>query len=120
MSVSVADGQTGVVGDAVDFTFSARNDGNVTLTGVVIADELPGLSEISLVWPGAVGVLETVFVTLLGKQVDKPQLLAALLLYRAVYYLAPLAIAGVLYLGVEWRARRAAGAAPDIAPSGSA
>lgn len=70
--------------------------------------------------PGAVGVLETVFVTLLGEQVDKPELLAALLLYRAVYYLAPLAIAGVLYLGVEWRARRAAGAAPDIAPSGSA
>ncbi|ACZ20874.1 conserved repeat protein [Sanguibacter keddieii DSM 10542] len=56
-SAALADGQTGVVGDAVDFTFSARNDGNVTLTGVVIADELPGLSEISLVWPGAVGVL---------------------------------------------------------------
>jgi uncharacterized membrane protein YbhN (UPF0104 family) len=68
--------------------------------------------------PGAVGVLETVFVTLLGDQVAKPELLAALLLYRFVYYLAPLAIAGVLYFYLEWRVRRAAGVAPAIASSG--
>ncbi|UGS26861.1 DUF11 domain-containing protein [Microbacterium resistens] len=47
----------GAVGDVVTFAFTATNTGNVTLTGVGISDELPGLSEIAYTWPGEAGVL---------------------------------------------------------------
>ena len=43
--------------------------------------------------PAGLGVLEAVFVACLGTQVAPGQLLAALLSYRAVYYLLPLAYA---------------------------
>ncbi|WP_426624234.1 DUF7507 domain-containing protein [Leifsonia sp. McL0607] len=53
----LAAGATGVVGDMVDYTFTATNTGNVTLTGVTIADPLPGLSPLAFAWPGASGTL---------------------------------------------------------------
>ncbi|WP_307224552.1 DUF7507 domain-containing protein [Microbacterium arborescens] len=51
--------KTGVVdGDRISYEFRAANTGDVTLSGVSIADALPGLSEISYgAWPGASGVL---------------------------------------------------------------
>ena len=52
-----ADGTTGQVGDRLNYTFTVTNSGNVTLTGVEITDPLPGLSGLTYVWPGAVGVL---------------------------------------------------------------
>ncbi|RJF99279.1 lysylphosphatidylglycerol synthase domain-containing protein [Noviherbaspirillum saxi] len=58
--------------------------------------------------PAGLGVLEAVFVTLLSDQVSKSELLAALLTYRAIYYLAPLAVATVVYLLVEAVARKKA------------
>jgi hypothetical protein len=58
--------------------------------------------------PAGLGVLEAVFVALLSAQVPEGQLLAALLTYRAIYYLAPFAIALVLYLLTEARRRPAA------------
>ncbi|CAN5331530.1 lysylphosphatidylglycerol synthase domain-containing protein [soil metagenome] len=55
--------------------------------------------------PGGLGVLETVFVTLLGDEIDTPTLLAALLTYRAIYYLVPLLIASTLFIVFEARMR---------------
>jgi hypothetical protein len=63
--------------------------------------------------PAGLGVLEAVFVTLLGSQVPQGQLLAALLAYRAVYYLAPLGVAGLLYLGLEAKAKGGAARRPS-------
>jgi glycosyltransferase 2 family protein len=57
--------------------------------------------------PAGLGVLEAVFVTLLSHRLPQAQLLAVLLTYRAVYYLAPLALAAVLYLMMEFRSRPA-------------
>ncbi|MCI0155682.1 DUF11 domain-containing protein [Leifsonia shinshuensis] len=54
---ALAAGATGAVGDTVDYTFTATNTGNVTLTGVTITDPLPGLSALAYTWPGAVGTL---------------------------------------------------------------
>lgn len=51
--------------------------------------------------PAGLGVLEAVFITLLSPPMAQSTLLAALLVYRAVYYLVPLAIAALLYLGFE-------------------
>lgn len=53
--------------------------------------------------PGGLGVLEAVFVTLLSRQVPTSELLAALLAYRGIYYLAPLAVATAMYLYLETR-----------------
>jgi uncharacterized membrane protein YbhN (UPF0104 family) len=59
--------------------------------------------------PAGLGVLEAVFLSLLGGAHPVNELLAALLAYRAVYYLGPLVIAGVAYLALELAARRRLG-----------
>lgn len=55
--------------------------------------------------PGGLGVLEAVFLALLSPQLSQDRLLGALLAYRALYYLLPLILATLLYLGTELRAR---------------
>lgn len=61
--------------------------------------------------PAGLGVLEAVFIALLSHQVPRSELLAALLTYRAIYYLAPLAVATLVYLLVEVRVRQKGAAA---------
>lgn len=56
--------------------------------------------------PAGLGVFEAVFIALLSHRISEGQLLAALLGYRALYYIGPLAIAGAMYLVMELRARR--------------
>jgi uncharacterized membrane protein YbhN (UPF0104 family) len=56
--------------------------------------------------PGGLGVLEGVFVLALGEDVAPHLLVAALLAFRALYYVIPLAVAGVLYLALEAGARK--------------
>jgi hypothetical protein len=55
--------------------------------------------------PAGLGVFEFVFVALLSHVVSESSLIAALLGYRAVYYILPLMIAAVLYLWMEFRAK---------------
>lgn len=56
--------------------------------------------------PAGLGVLEAVFVLTLGGTLAKSEILAALLTYRAIYYLAPLAGAVLVYAVLELRSRR--------------
>lgn len=56
--------------------------------------------------PAGLGVLEAVFIALLSHQLPKHELLAALLAYRLFYYLAPLALAALLYLVAEISAKK--------------
>ncbi len=56
--------------------------------------------------PAGLGVLEAVFVALLGTTLGASPVLAALIAYRALYYLLPLVIAAVAYFVLEARARR--------------
>ena len=75
--------------------------------------------------PAGLGVLETVFVLILGATIPRPDLLAALLTYRAIYYLGPLLLALLVYVTLEMRSRgaRARGAkyaAAQIGRGGSA
>jgi glycosyltransferase 2 family protein len=51
--------------------------------------------------PAGLGVLEAVFAVALGSQLGTPAVLAALLTYRAIYYLIPLAVAVPAYLMLE-------------------
>jgi uncharacterized membrane protein YbhN (UPF0104 family) len=57
--------------------------------------------------PGGLGVIEAVILTLLGTRFARHDLLAALLAYRALYYLMPLSVALPLYLHLEARPSRA-------------
>lgn len=56
--------------------------------------------------PAGLGALEAVFIVLLGSRIAQADLLAALLAYRALYYLAPLLLAAVVYVAFESRGRR--------------
>ncbi|WP_439950950.1 DUF7507 domain-containing protein, partial [Microbacterium hydrocarbonoxydans] len=53
----LAPGAAGRAGDVVTFTYVLTNEGNVSLSGVVLADALGGVSAPSYVWEGAAGVL---------------------------------------------------------------
>ena len=69
----------------------------VTFLGAFLLAQLIGLVSQA---PGGLGVFEAVLLILLSPKFPTPQLAAALLLYRAVYYLLPLVIATIL-LGVR-------------------
>ncbi|MBC3412837.1 flippase-like domain-containing protein [Pseudomonas sp. SWRI107] len=56
--------------------------------------------------PAGLGVLEAVFLALLHGQLGQGSLVAALLGYRTLYYLIPLAVAVITYLVLEQRARQ--------------
>ncbi|MFW3616574.1 lysylphosphatidylglycerol synthase domain-containing protein [Billgrantia antri] len=56
--------------------------------------------------PAGLGVLEAVFLALLQHQIAKSEILAALIAYRAVYFLLPLTVACVVYLLLERKGRQ--------------
>jgi uncharacterized membrane protein YbhN (UPF0104 family) len=59
--------------------------------------------------PAGLGVLEAVFITLLGGALPRGEVLGALLAYRALYYLVPLLVALFIYLTLEARAKHERG-----------
>lgn len=85
------------------YSFLYPELGYFHVVGVLLMSAIAGL--ITHV-PGALGVLEAVFVGLLGNEVEPARLFAALIAYRAVFYFLPLAIAAIAYLGMEVQARR--------------
>ena len=73
-----------------------------TVLGILLICSLAGI--ITHI-PAGLGVLETIFITMLQHQFNKSEILAALLGYRALYFLMPLGIACVVYLVMEKRAK---------------
>jgi len=55
--------------------------------------------------PAGLGVLETIFITMLQGQLTKSSILAALIAYRILYFIIPLAIATMIYAVMEIRAK---------------
>jgi uncharacterized membrane protein YbhN (UPF0104 family) len=105
---------------AVQFALSIAS---WSIIGALIVWLLPGdvgwltvmpvlmIGSIAGVWshiPGGLGVVEVVFVTLLGHRVDRNELLAALLVFRVLYYLTPfmVALAAYAYLALTSRSAR--------------
>jgi uncharacterized membrane protein YbhN (UPF0104 family) len=80
-------------------------DGAVNYSTVLAALLLAAIAGVITHVPAGLGVVEAVFLTVLKGQVDEAPLLAALLAYRAVYYLLPLTLAGVIYVSMEARLR---------------
>jgi glycosyltransferase 2 family protein len=77
--------------------------GFVTVLGALLLASVAGV--ITHI-PAGLGVLEAVFLSLLAGAHPVNQLLAALLAYRAVFYLGPLIAGGFAYLALEFAARR--------------
>lgn len=78
----------------------------ITYTDVLTVLLVGAIAGVVLHVPAGLGVFEAVFIALLGHRISEGQLLAALLGYRAVYYIGPLVIAALMYLVMEVRARR--------------
>jgi phosphatidylglycerol lysyltransferase len=76
----------------------------LALLGAFLAAQLLGLASHV---PGGVGVFEGLMVLLLKPFLSSAELLPALIVYRAVYYLLPLALAAVALVADELHQRRA-------------
>lgn len=87
----------------VVFMLLQQKIGFPTVVGVLLVASVAGV--IARV-PAGLGVLEAVFVVVLSHQLPKHEVLAALLAYRGIYYLAPLTLAVTLYLVAEIRAKK--------------
>ncbi|MET0357428.1 MAG: lysylphosphatidylglycerol synthase domain-containing protein [Cellvibrio sp.] len=56
--------------------------------------------------PAGLGVLEAIFIAMLSQQLSKGTIVAALLGYRAIYFLLPLLLAALIYLLLEMKTKR--------------
>lgn len=74
-----------------------------TVLGILLISSIAGV--ITHI-PAGLGVLEAIFITLLQHQIPSSTILAALIGYRIIYFLIPLAIALVIYLTLESRAKK--------------
>ena len=74
--------------------------GFLSVLGVFLAAQLLGV--VSHV-PGGVGVFEGLVMLMLAPSIPAAQLLPALVVYRAVYYLLPLAVALLVFSAEAWR-----------------
>ncbi len=83
-----------LLNDKVDFPL---------VLGVLLVSSIAG---VIVHIPAGIGVLEAVFVAMLSSEhLSHGTIIAALLAYRAIYFIAPLLLAIVLYLWLESRAK---------------
>lgn len=87
---------------AIIFVLMPDGAGYVTVAGVLLWSVLANLV---IRVPANIGVLEAVFLAMFGPRFGTPQVLAALLAYRAVFHVGPLLLAFAAYLWLEARDR---------------
>lgn len=90
----------------VVFVLMPDNISYPTVLGVLLISSIAGV--VTHI-PAGLGVLEALFIALLSHQASKTSLLAGLIGYRAIYFLAPLLIATLVYLVLEARAKKLRG-----------
>lgn len=83
---------------AVPYTLFQNRIPYLEVLGTVLIAAVAGLAARI---PGGLGVIEYVFLTMLGSTIPRSETLAVLLVYRVFYYVAPLLIAGLCYLIAE-------------------
>lgn len=85
------------------FTLLPGNVSYQTVLGILLISSIAGV--VTHI-PAGLGVLEAIFISMLHHDLTKGSILAALIGYRIIYYLIPLAVACVIYLVIESRAKR--------------
>ena len=88
---------------AIVARFLPRTGDAMVLAAVLLAAIATAIAHI----PAGLGVAEAVFIGLLGHTTPTPELIAALLAYRACYYVAPLVLALIAYALLEFHGRPA-------------
>jgi uncharacterized membrane protein YbhN (UPF0104 family) len=104
-----------LIASVIYVAFQHRVDFTIILS-ILLASAIAGvLTHV----PAGLGVLEAVFIALLGHRMPTSQILAALLAYRAIYYLCPLVLATALYALTEAKAKAQGrvAAGPALAPA---
>jgi uncharacterized membrane protein YbhN (UPF0104 family) len=76
-------------------------DGRVDFMTVIAALFLNAVAVVITHIPAGLGVMEAIFIGLLHHRIPSSTIVGALMVFRAVYYLAPLALAALLYLRTE-------------------
>ena len=94
-----------VVASSVLFTLLPVK-GMVSFPAFLIIYLLAQLATVITHVPGGVGVIESVVLLLLPPEIAPPVLLASLIVYRLVYFIAPLCAAALLFAWEEISARR--------------
>jgi len=74
-----------------------------TVMGILL---ISGIAGVITHIPAGLGVLESIFVAMLQHQFPQGVILAAIIGYRLVYFLIPLAVAGISYFVMESRAKK--------------
>lgn len=96
----------------VVYTVMPGDVGYATILGTLLIGSIVGaVAHI----PGGLGVTEYVFITLMAQEIPRHQVLGAILVYRALYYLAPVLLAGVCYLIFEMRSSAETSRGTEIA-----
>jgi uncharacterized membrane protein YbhN (UPF0104 family) len=85
--------------------------GHIDYPTVLAVLLIAAIAGVMLHIPAGLGVTEAVFVAMLSHRVPEHQLIGALLAFRALFYLLPLACGALMYLKVEVKARKQAAAA---------
>jgi hypothetical protein len=75
---------------------------SLALTSLLLACAVGALAHI----PAGIGVIDAVLMATLGREVPMPEMVAALLVYRAVYYLWPFVLGLLTYVMLETILRR--------------
>ena len=104
LQVAMAVTNWAVMGGIIFILLQGKADYATVLSVLLVAAVAGVITHV----PAGLGVLEAVFIALLSHRVPEGQLLASLLTYRAIYYIAPLLVAAAVYLLVEARARKTA------------
>lgn len=108
-----------LMGGIVWLLFEGRVEFPLVLGALLVAAVAGVITHV----PAGLGVLEAVFVAMLGGTLPAAEVLAVVLAYRAAYYLLPLALALPAYAWSEAAARRGGAAAverQDVKGSGPA
>lgn len=98
-----------LMGGIVWLLFEGRVEFPLVLGALLVAAVAGVITHV----PAGLGVLEAVFVAMLGGTLPAAQVLAVVLAYRAAYYLLPLALALPAYAWSEAAARRGGAAAAE-------
>ncbi|MGE8497486.1 MAG: lysylphosphatidylglycerol synthase domain-containing protein [Pseudomonas sp.] len=85
-----------------------------TVLGVLLISSIAGV--VTHI-PAGLGVLEAVFLALLQHQFSQGAIIGALIVYRALYFLLPLALASIVYLILEKRAKTLRKQTPPTTPA---
>jgi hypothetical protein len=89
---------------AIIWLLLGQNVNYFFVLGVLLVSSIAG---VIVHIPAGIGVLEAVFIALLaGEHVTNGTIIAALLAYRMLYFITPLLLAIVCYLGLESRAKK--------------